>query len=155
MTPELKAEVLKALRGDQYPQGKECLMHIDLGGYASYCCLGVITIIAGGKRIDPFKETRYNSGIAVTFGYKDEELANDSFIPMDLADEIGMSYDGYFERTPEIDQWFKDNPLTEEEEVNPFKHHLNLNVDNIRALYQMNDLGYKFPQIADFIERFF
>lgn len=152
MTPELKAEVLKALRGDQYPQGKECLMHIDLGGYASYCCLGVITILAGGKRVDPFK-TIYKSGTTVTFSYKDEELANESFLPMDLADEIGMAYDGSFERTPEIDQWFKDNPLVEE--VNPFKHHLNLNVSNIHALYQMNDVGYKFPQIADFIERFF
>ena len=152
MTPELKAEVLAALRGDQYPQGRECLMHIDDRGHTTYCCLGVITILAGGIRIDPFK-ARYKSGTAVTFGYKDKELVSDSFLPMDLADEIGMSYDGSFERTPEINQWFKDNPLVEE--VNPFKHHLNLNVGNIHTLYQMNDLGYKFPQIADFIERFF
>ncbi len=44
LSPELKAEWLKALRSGQYEQGRERLHHDG-----QYCCLGVLAILSGAK----------------------------------------------------------------------------------------------------------
>lgn len=127
MNPEIKAQWLAALRSGEYRQGKHVLHNVDEN---TYCCLGVLCDLAVKAAATVADETVYNgtiTGEATKFGQPDENACADgvTVLPYAVMEWAGIS---------------SENPWTSEAGES--------------ELAQLNDdYDYKFPQLADVIER--
>ena len=124
MNPERKAELLAALRSDDYKQGAGYLKRGD-----EFCCLGVATDLAVKAGLGTWREL--------------EGMRNSEFIPAGETVDPGQGECGLLPR--EVARWLgieETNPIVE---VGDYPTRQRLTVLN-------DERGYLLSEIADLIE---
>ena len=123
---EFYTQWIAALRSHEYNQGVSRLRMLD-----RFCCLGVACDILVKNGKGHWTDNYYHTGKAAYFA-EGETWASTAVLPESVADWLGMSDDGQFERLSSHGAYPTSDALTD-----------------------LNDDGLTFPQIADVIEYFF
>lgn len=90
MDPHVKEQWLKALRSDEYKQGRGALMRI-FDDSAEYCCLGVVCV--ANPQIAGFRDHGY-SGVKEFFPISNPDYHGDTmFLGFDLRIDTGIADD--------------------------------------------------------------
>jgi hypothetical protein len=127
MNQEYKNEWVKALRSGEYEQGTGKLCSIDENGKNSFCCLGVLYDLAVKK--EPEKFSWDNKSVIDTAYPVSDNISDDGIL---------------------LPEWFVEHINFEGGSSGKF-----IIDDDEFYLYDMNDDGMTFNQIADSIERNF
>lgn len=135
-----KRQWIKALRSEQFLQGKQKLKMVDphRGDLAHHCCLGVLCELNG------YREKRPYGTSTVTF-ISPKGREENSFLPLELVEKYELRYNllaSYLNNTPQ-----RNNPMM-------FKAVLPDGGVEFYSLAHLNDQGFTFNQIADLIDYF-
>ena len=101
MNPELKTKWLAALRSGEYQQARAALIKFDDENQPSYCCLGLLEVIAGDcpmpldKLGDYTDELGYSPAVEDSnFDFSHPEYGSERGLSIEIRDQLAQLNDG-------------------------------------------------------------